>query len=317
MAGLPLTSIFAFHDFEICRSILESLPIGLCVIDVQKRIVFWSDGAARITGHPRHEVIGRLYNSDSSLSCDRPGCEFCRDDFPLTRAIKAARPTESIGFLHHKSGHGITIRARSVPVRNPHGSIIGAVAIFEDQHEPTAAGQDDDDRRSHSCVDETTSVASRTMMQSYLKETLAAFRDAEVSFGILCIRVEQLEQFRATCGSDASSSLLRVIARGLEAALWKTDSIGRWSDDQFLVILNGCLEEDIYSVRERVRRLLANDAIEWWGERRSLSLSIGQATALPGDTVDSLLDRAHKSLAAAAGSNPFAAATLTNPFCRS
>lgn len=89
--------------------------------------------------------------------------------------------------------------------------------------------------------------------------------------------------------------------------------MGRWSDDQFLVILNGCRDQSLYPVRERIRRMLANDAIEWWGERRSLSLSIGQATAELGDTVESIMQRAQQSLAASAGGS-LAAATLTNPF---
>jgi GGDEF domain-containing protein len=76
--------------------------------------------------------------------------------------------------------------------------------------------------------------------------------------------------------------------------------VRRWSDDQFLVILNACREEAMHAVRDRVRRMLANDGIEWWGERRSLPISIGEATAQPDDTIESLMERAQKSLAAAA-----------------
>jgi len=46
--------------------------------------------------------------------------------------------------------------------------------------------------------------------------------------------------------------------------------------------------------------MLVNDGIEWWGERRSLPISIGEATAQPDDTIESLIERAKKSLAAAA-----------------
>jgi diguanylate cyclase len=103
--------------------------------------------------------------------------------------------------------------------------------------------------------------------------------------------------------------LLRVVARTLEGALWRTDFVGRWSDDQFMVILNGCRDEALHSVRERVRRMLASDAIEWWGERRSLPVSIGEATAQPGDSIESLMGRVQKSLDAtsAARSRPAAA----------
>lgn len=44
----------AFDEFEACRNILESLLNGVCVVDMQKKIVFWSDGAEHITGHLRH-----------------------------------------------------------------------------------------------------------------------------------------------------------------------------------------------------------------------------------------------------------------------
>ena len=32
----------AFDDFDACRNILESLLTGVCIVDMQKKIVFWS-----------------------------------------------------------------------------------------------------------------------------------------------------------------------------------------------------------------------------------------------------------------------------------
>ena len=68
----------AFSDPEIYRSILESLPTGLCVINLEKKIVLWSDGAERITGHLRHEVIGHSCTGETLLHCDQPDCEWCK-----------------------------------------------------------------------------------------------------------------------------------------------------------------------------------------------------------------------------------------------
>jgi hypothetical protein len=42
--------------------------------------------------------------------------------------------------------------------------------------------------------------------------------------------------------------------------------------------------------------MLANDSIEWWGERRSLPVSMGEAAALPDEEIDSILERSQKSL---------------------
>lgn len=86
------------------------------------------------------------------------------------------------------------------------------------------------------------------------------------------------------------------MARSLESALWTTDFVGRWNDDEFVVILNGCREEALGTVKERIRRMLANDGIEWWGERRSVPISVGAAAALPDDSIESLIERAQKSV---------------------
>jgi diguanylate cyclase (GGDEF)-like protein/PAS domain S-box-containing protein len=299
------------HDFEVCRSILESLPSGLCVIDARKKIVFWSDGAERITGHLRHEVIGKSCVAEPLLYCDQPGCEFCIENCPLARALKTARPTEAIGFMHHKAGHELPVRARAVPVRNLHGSVIGVAAVFELQHEFSISDHGDESRRP-GCVDEITGVSNRDMLQPLLRETLVTFADMQIPFGILFFRLERLDHFRASFGPEAASALLRVVARTLEGALWRTDFVGRWSDDQFLIILNGCRDEALYAVRERLRRMLASDSVEWWGERRSLPFSIGHSTAQPGDTVESLIERAQKSLETASAGNTRSAAASAN-----
>ncbi len=283
------------------------MPAGLCVIDLEKKIVLWSDGAERITGHLRHEVIGHRCVGEALLHCGRPDCEWCNDESVLVRAIKTSQPAEAFSFLHHKTGHEIAVHTSAVPVRNAHGSIIGAVEIFEEQQQATDLDHREDRTNPPGCIDELTSVASYTMMRSHLRETLGTLAEVEVPFGVLLFRLEGIDQFRASSGPDAASSLLRLVARTIETTIWKMDFVGRWSDEQFLVILNGCREDAMQKVRERVSRMLASDGIEWWGERRSLPVSIGEATAQPGDSVESLMERAQKSVEAAAAAFAHAA----------
>jgi diguanylate cyclase (GGDEF)-like protein/PAS domain S-box-containing protein len=294
------------HDSEICRGILESLPSGLCVVDLEKKVVLWSDGAERITGRLRHEVIGHSCISQAPLHCDQPGCEFCCEDGPVARAIKTSHRTEANGFLHHKAGNEIAVRIRAVPVHNQHGSIVGAVETFEEL-QSTSSNDRGESPTPPGSTDDVTNVSSQALMRSHLRETLTTFVEFHVPFGVLCIRLEGLQHFRASLGPEPASSLLRAAARSLEGALWRTDFVGRWADDQFLVILNGCREEVLPSVCERVRRTLAGDEIEWWGERRSLPVSIGHASAQGNDNLDSLMERAQKSLETASAERTRAA----------
>lgn len=301
----------AFDEFEVCRNILQSLLTGVCVVDMQKKIVFWSAGAERITGRLSHEVIGRSCISQSLLHCQRSECEFCSEDCPLAHAIKTAHPVEDSGFLHHKSGYEVPVRIRAVPVHNPHGSIIGAAETFEtlEQSELNHA-----EKALPGCVDAVTGVASATQMKSHMRDALTAFTERQVAFSMLRLRLHGLDHFRASFGPDAASSLLRVIARSLASDLWRTDIIGRCTDNEFLVILNGCTGEALPRVRERLRRSLANDSIEWWGERRSLPVFIGEATAQLEDNLESILERLLKSLDHASQSLNRAATTGKDRF---
>jgi diguanylate cyclase (GGDEF)-like protein/PAS domain S-box-containing protein len=290
----PPKLMSGFEDPEICRTILESLGTGVCVIDRNKKIVFWSDGAETITGHLRHEVIGHSCDGGALLQCDQPDCESCNEEGPLARALRTAQPAEALGFIHHKAGHEVPVYIRAAPVRNAHGSIIGAVETFENQQQTTSPDHREAGLNLAGCIDDVTGVASHAMMQSHLREALGTFHDVHVPFGVLCFQLEGLEHFRTSFGQEAASALLRMVAHDLENTLWKTDFVGRWSDDQFLVILSGCAEEALHAVQERVRRILANDRIDWWGEKRSLPVLIGYATVRPGDSTESLMERAQK-----------------------
>src|ERR1700747_3478628 len=83
----------------------------------------------------------------------------------------------------------------------------------------------------------------------------------------------------ARCGQEAVTSMLRVLARTLRNTVWPTDFVGRWSDNQFLVILSGCGEDAVQLVGRRVVSLLSGATIHWWGEELSMPVLIGHAAA--------------------------------------
>jgi PAS domain S-box-containing protein/diguanylate cyclase (GGDEF)-like protein len=300
-----------FDDSEICRTILESLPTGVCVVDLKKKIVLWSDGAERVTGHLRHEVIGHSCEGEPLVHGDEQARASCSNECPVEQAIKTSHSVEALGILHHKAGHEIPVFIRAVPIHNAHGSIIGAVETFEDQ-QATNSDHHDDGLKTSACVDGETGLASHAMMQSHLREALGTFTELQIPFGVLCFRMQGLERFRASYGPEAASLLLRVAGRTLESAILRTDFAGRWADDQFLVILNGCRGGALHGVSQRLRDLLANDSIDWWGERRFLPVSVGEAAAQESDTIELLMQRLQKSLEAFSPARARAAASGAN-----
>jgi diguanylate cyclase (GGDEF)-like protein/PAS domain S-box-containing protein len=286
----------AFQDPEIYRDILDGLQIGVSVLDVQRKIVFWSDGAEQITGYARIDVLGHSCTENVLLHCNQTSCEMCVDTCPIASALRDGRPVESMGFIHHKSGYRTPVRTWAIPLRDKRGSIIGTIQTFEAEF--AAASPDPNDRKmkEHGWLDEVTGLPNQAMMQSHLRETLGTFTEVHIPFGIVSLEIHDLDRFRASYGQGAARSMLQVLARTLRNTVWPMDFVGVWGDGRFLSILMGCSEEALQTVCQRILSMMASATIRWWGEDLSVAVSIGCAGAQAGDTVESLLQRVQQAL---------------------
>jgi diguanylate cyclase (GGDEF)-like protein/PAS domain S-box-containing protein len=286
----------AFRDPETYRDILNGLQIGVGVLDLQKKIVFWSDGAEKITGYARIDVLGHSCAENILLHCNHNSCDMCVGKCPMAIALHDARPVEAASFIHHKSGHRTPVHTWAIPLRDKHGSIIGIIQTFEGEFAANGPSPNDRSMKEHGWLDNATELPNQAMMQSHLRETLGTFAEIQVPFGVVCLEPHELNQFRARYGQEAATSMLLVLARTLRNAVWPTDFVGRWSEGRFLVILVGCGEAAMQTISDRMLMLMASVTIEWWGEELSVAVSMGRTVARAGDTVESLVERVQHAL---------------------
>jgi len=310
-AALRPTAMPAFRDPETYRDILDGLQIGVSVLDLQNKIVFWSDGAEQITGYARIDVLGHSCTGNILLHCNQISCEMCNEKCPLATALHDAKPVEAVSFIHHRSGHRTPVHTWAIPLRDKHGSIIGVIQTFEGEFAVNGPDPNDRSMKERGCLDDTTGLPNQAMMQSHLREMLGTFAELQIPFSVVCIEAHELSQFRVRYGHQATTSMLQVLARTLRNTVWPTDFVGRWSENRFLVLLSGCGESAMQSAIERLLKLMAGATIEWWGEELSVAVSIGCAGALAGDTVESILQRAQLLLTGNQPQSPSLAVAAT------
>jgi len=286
----------SFQDPEIYRDILDGLQIGVSVLDLKKKIVFWSDGAEQITGYSRIDVLGHSCNENILLPCNQSSCEMCSEKCPIASALHDGRPFEAVSFIHHKSGHRTPVHTWAIPLRDKHGSMIGVIQTFEAEIAINGPDPNDQTMKERGWLDESTGLPNQTMMLSHLRETLGSFTELHIPFGVIWVQVHELDQLRARYGQEAATSMLQVLARTLRNTIWPTDFVGRWSENQFLAILCGCGEDALHAVTGRMRRMMSSATIIWWGEQLSARVSIGCAGAVVGDSVESLMQRAQQQV---------------------
>lgn len=115
--------------------------------------------------------------------------------------------------------------------------------------------------------------------------------------GTLAVALVDVDRFKARNdrhGHAAGDHALRAIVAVLVGQVRSSDVVARWGGDELLVIAPATSDDAAAASAERWRRQVAALALDAGG--RPLSLSIGVASAGPGDDVDGLLGRADRAL---------------------
>jgi diguanylate cyclase (GGDEF)-like protein/PAS domain S-box-containing protein len=294
-----------FNDPEIYRAVLECMQNGVYLVDRSERIQFWNAGAERITGYLRQDVLGHFCR-DFFAPQEQEGQDgVCEFGGALASVLRDGRPAITELTLRHKGGHQVSLNVRSLPIRNREGTIIGVVESFDDDHRITYSERRHNKLKNYGCIDEATGVLTRSFVETHLRENLMTFSEHRVPFSILCVEVDGLATFRAKYGASAVAAMLRTVALTLESSIRPTDFLGLHAENRLLTVLAECSATETKRVGDRLLRMVHNTKFKWWGDHVSLTASFGGTAAREGDTEESLMARAEKSLAdsIAAGGN--------------
>jgi diguanylate cyclase (GGDEF)-like protein/PAS domain S-box-containing protein len=283
-------------DPEVYRSVLEHLETGVYIVDRNRRVRFWNEGAEQITGFLRQDVVGRFLREHLLAIGDASKALQSDPDDPINLAFRDGKSTVVDVSILHKNGYRIPVVLRTNPIRNSRGAVVGVSESFERNRSASDWTRRQAMYADFGCLDSVTGLAAQSFMETQLRENLITFAEHNIPFGILLIQVDHLDQFRATRGPGVVPTILRVVAQSLENCLRPTDLVGCWGENQFLAVLMECRESEVVRVGERVRRMIGMAEIEWWGDKFSVTSPVGGAGCRAEDTAELLIERATASL---------------------
>jgi diguanylate cyclase (GGDEF)-like protein/PAS domain S-box-containing protein len=271
------------HCNELLEAAFDAVPEGVALVGLGGEVVLWNQAAQGITGYAAIDVLSRQIPEGLEAllldeSADAPGSD---GGGAIRRALVRAK---------HKLGHGVPVIARFLVLRDELGERIGGVALFH-----PAEGLD---ALPHGESSDAGTDEAREEFEERLQTEFDDFKRGGAPFCVLWIGADQTEDLRKTHGASARNAMLEKVRHALVRGLRPTEEMSRWGDDEFLIVAHERSAEMLASHAHTLAGLARTADFRWWGDRISLTVSIGAAQAVGdrNETLAQLLGRARQAM---------------------
>jgi diguanylate cyclase (GGDEF)-like protein len=191
--------------------------------------------------------------------------------------------------FQHKLGHPVPVIARAIVLHNGMGVRIGTSIVFHPSESQDALPHGE--RSEDSEVE-----ADQSEFEDRLSAIFEDFQQGGESFGVLWITVDQAHDLRKTHGAGACDAMLDKVERVLANGLRPSEEMGRWGDDEYLILSHERTPEMLAAHAQALAGLARTADFRWWGDRVQLTVSIGAAQAERSGTLADLLERAKAAM---------------------
>jgi diguanylate cyclase (GGDEF)-like protein/PAS domain S-box-containing protein len=278
---------------ELLEAALDSLAEGIVLAGPERRVVFWNLAAEAITGHAAIDLLGRPVHEALESLVVGGARQWTRQ-----AGVDVSPGRGSLIHLRHRLGHDVPVMVRVLALRDGLGGSVGTAAVFHPAESLDALPHGE-------CGKGAGVESSQAGLQDRLQTAFEDFLRGQLSFGVLWITVDQAHDLRKTHGANACEAMLKKVEYALANGLRPGEEVGRWGDDEFLVVSHERSAEMLAMHAQSLAGLARTAEFRWWGDRVSLTVSIGAAQADSGETLAELLERAQIAMSSSvqAGGN--------------
>ncbi len=273
------------------KMVLDHVHDGVYVTDTERKIVYWNQGAERITGYLSDRVVGSRCSDDILNHVNDAGEKLCEIACPLAKVLADGEQCEASVYLKHAEGHRVPVHIRVAPVRGPDQRVIGAVETFSDNTRlVTALGRASDFERA-ALQDALTGVGNRKMSETRIVAALTESWGSNVHTGILMVDGDGFKNINDAHGHQVGDRALKIVADTIRLAIRASDLVCRWGGDEFLVLLPGLDERALPGVAHKLCALVSATDLRTASGPVALTVSVGATMTRTDDTPESLLER--------------------------
>lgn len=207
-------------------SLLDKAPDAIIVCDMAHHITFWNQGAERLYGWLREEVLGHAI---------APLLYQDRSDYDRANALVQQQGDWDGELVQHdRNARPIDVECRWTLVRNDQGEPEAILAIHSDIG-PRKAHEREIQRLAFS--DALTGLPNRVQLMERIAHALRDSQHGQQGGALLFIDLDNFKTLNDTLGHDRGDQLLQLVAQRLTRIVRGSDMVARLGGDEFVVLL--------------------------------------------------------------------------------
>ncbi len=156
-----------------------------------------------------------------------------------------------------------------------------------------------EEQRHRSLLDNLTGMPNRAGLQKRMEEEYERWQRYGGQLLLAVLDVDHFKAINDGFGHLAGDKVLRLIAQQVSRRLRKSDFIGRFGGEEFVILLPGTSPEQGETVLEALRSGIEECPFHFKNERVTITVSIGFTDFQQGDELDAVFERADKAMYAA------------------
>lgn len=138
-------------------------------------------------------------------------------------------------------------------------------------------------------TDRLTGIANRQYLYEQALLELARADRYGYPVSAILFDIDHFKSFNDEYGHAEGDRVLAETAKLVSGIIRATDIFARWGGEEFIILLSHCGKEEAIKTAEKIREKVAAAAIS---PHRAVTISLGVAAFILGDTLDSMINRA-------------------------
>lgn len=275
---------------------IDMLFEGAYIVDKERKILYWNNGAERITGYSQNEVVNFFCFTNILRHVDDIGNELCFNGCPLHHTLETGEEIENRVYLHHKEGHRVPVIVRTSPLYNDDGEIYGALELFTDAGYHKKLFTENKRLQELSIKDQLTNIYNRSYINYQVDALINEYELFSNSFGVVFVDIDNFKYINDTYGHKVGDDILKLISRTIKSNIRDEDLFGRYGGEEFLLVFKLANKEELLMISEKIRLLVEKSSIIYNNDSISVTISLGASMYREGDTKEELIDRADQAM---------------------